>query len=98
MDRAEVMDGKIVLNVKEGVSLTLTLEDVYLILGVDKRRGTSTNLPAGNDQYSNVFNQLYKLLKYASKWVPNKNKKKDDQGVLRILRVGQIRLRVLRMW
>jgi len=38
MDRAEVKDDKIVQDVKEGVSLTLIVEDLYLILGIGKQR------------------------------------------------------------
>jgi len=38
MDRAEVKDDKIVLDIKEGVSLTLIVEDLYLILGIGKQR------------------------------------------------------------
>ena len=42
-------------------------------------RGKSKELPEGNDQSSNVHEQLYNLLKYASnKWDTKKNKK--DQG------------------
>ena len=80
MDRAEVTeDGMIVLHIMEGVQLTLKPEDVYLILGVGMLRGKSKELPEGNDQSSNVHEQLYNLLKYASnKWDTKKNKK--DQG------------------
>jgi len=63
----------------EGVQLTLKPEDVYLILGVGMLRGKSKELLEGNDQSSNVHEQLYNLLKYASdKWDIKKNKK--DQG------------------
>ena len=63
----------------EGVQLTLKPEDVYLILGVGMLRGKSKELPEGNDQSSNIHEQLYNLLKYASnKWDTKKNKK--DQG------------------
>ena len=80
MDRAEVTeDGMIVLHIMEGVQLTLKPEDVYLILGVGMLRGKSKELLEGNDQSSNVHEQLYNLLKYASdKWDIKKNKK--DQG------------------
>jgi len=80
MDRAEVTeDGMIVLHIMEGVQLTLKPEDVYLILGVGMLRGKSKELLEGNDQSSNVHEQLYNLLKYASnKWDTKKNKK--DQG------------------
>lgn len=76
MDRAEVTeDGMIVLHIMEGVQLTLKPEDVYLILGVGMLRGKSKELPEGNDQSSNVHEQLYNLLKYASdKWDTKKNK------------------------
>jgi hypothetical protein len=80
MDRAEVTeDGMIVLHIMEGAQLTLKPEDVYLILGVGMPRGKSKELPEGNDQSSNVHEQLYNLLKYASdKWDTKKNKK--DKG------------------
>jgi len=68
----------------EGVQLTLKPEDVYLILGVGMLHGKSKELPEGNDQSSNVHEQLYNLLKCASdKWDTKKNKKDlgDDQDV-----------------
>ena len=72
MDRADVKDGEIVLNVKEKVVLTLIPEDVHLILGVDMPCGRLMNLPEGNAQSSCVYNEMFKLLKCASKWIPNK--------------------------
>ena len=67
MDRARVTDeGEIVVHIMDGVELILKPEDVFLILGVGMAGGKSKELPQGNDQSSNVNEQMYNLLKYAA--------------------------------
>ena len=78
MDRAMVEGDHIELNVKDGTSLRLTLEDVYLILGIGKQRGSLKKLPTvGQSQYDNAYDELFKILKYAhDKWIlPQKQEK-----------------------
>ena len=78
MDRAMVEGDHIELNVKDGTSLRLTLEDVYLILGIGKQRGSLKKLPTvGQSQYDNAYDELFKILKYAhDKWILPQKKEK----------------------
>lgn len=81
MDRVQFDEsGNIALTLKEGMTRTLTKEDVYLILGIGKTPGERTDLPSGNQEYPAVLKKLHEILSYASRKLAEKGAKKSRKA------------------